>query len=174
MNSCKKCLSLVDEILIAKTGYACKACVRAYHKAYREKNADKIAAKKKAWCIANKEYKAEQDKIYAQANPEKRKIARKKWSMANKGLINSYTRKRRADQLNRTPKWLTAVDFERIQNEYKLAALLTKVTGSSWHVDHIIPLQGKTVSGLHVPSNLRVMPAFDNISKKNKFEVNHA
>jgi hypothetical protein len=74
----------------------------------------------------------------------------------------------------RTPKWLDAISFDRIKNEYQLAALLSKVTGSSWHVDHIIPLQGKLVSGLHVPSNLRVLPALENISKKNKFEVIHA
>jgi hypothetical protein len=174
MNFCKKCLSLVDEILISKNGYACKACVYAYHKSYREKNAEKISAQKKAWCIANKIHKAKKDKLYAQTHPDVRKKARKKWAMANKGLINSYTKKRRADQLQRTPKWLTDVDFERIQNEYKLAAFLTKLTGTSWHVDHILPLQGKNVSGLHVPSNLRVVIAAENVKKGNKYEVEYA
>jgi hypothetical protein len=52
--------------------------------------------------------------------------------------------------------------------------LQSKVTGEPWHVDHIIPLQGKLVSGLHVPSNLQAMRGIENISKKNKFEVNYA
>ena len=73
--------------------------------------------------------------------------------------------------MQRTPKWLTDIDYERIQNEYKLAALQSKITGEPWHVDHVIPLQGKLVSGLHVPSNLRAMRGNDNISKHNNFEV---
>ena len=71
--------------------------------------------------------------------------------------------------MHRTPSWLTDIDKERIQNEYKLAALLTKLTGESWHVDHTIPLQGKNVSGLHTPSNLKVMRGVENISKGNSY-----
>ena len=40
-----------------------------------------------------------------------------------------------------------------------------------WHVDHIIPLQGKNVSGLHVFSNLRVIPGEENVKKSNKYHV---
>ena len=51
------------------------------------------------------------------------------------------------------------------------AANQSWVTGTLFHVDHIIPLNGKLVSGLHVPSNLRIIAAEDNIEKGNEFEI---
>ena len=62
----------------------------------------------------------------------------------------------------------------KIKCMYSIAAMLTRENKEPWHIDHIIPLQGKMVSGLHVPSNLQVMLGSENIGKKNKFEVNHA
>lgn len=78
---------------------------------------------------------------------------------------------RRASKSCRTPKWLSVEDKWLIHEAFKLAALRTKMHGFSWHVDHIIPLQGKLVSGLHVPENLQVIPWVDNIKKANKYVV---
>ena len=72
---------------------------------------------------------------------------------------------RRASKLHRTPPWLTDDDKAQMVELYKLA----KVLGA--HVDHIIPLQGKNVSGLHVPNNLQLLTPSQNSSKRNKFEV---
>jgi 5-methylcytosine-specific restriction endonuclease McrA len=108
---------------------------------------------------------------WRQQNPqhEGAKLAKKRWKQNNNGLVIAHTAKRRAAKLQRTPSWLTDIDYERISNEYKLASLLTKITGSPWHVDHIIPLQGKLVSGLHVPSNLRAILGIKNVSKSNTY-----
>lgn len=78
--------------------------------------------------------------------------------------------KRIAAKLNRTPKWLTPSDWIEIKWVYKIARQLTKETGISHVVDHIIPLQGKIISGLHCPQNLQVIPARQNESKGNKFQ----
>jgi hypothetical protein len=92
----------------------------------------------------------------------------KKWGKDNPVKILAHTRRQQTKRLMRCPKWLTADDHWMIQQAYDLASLRTKMFGFSWHVDHILPLQGKTVSGFHVPANLQVIPAVDNVRKGNR------
>lgn len=112
------------------------------------------------------------EKQYAQSIVGKavRKAAIEKYESTEKGYLSKYnsTAKRRASRIQRTPKWLTEDDLWIIKEIYKLAADRTKLHGFSWHVDHILPLQGKEVSGLHIPANLQVIPWMDNIKKHNK------
>ena len=90
-------------------------------------------------------------------------------SKAHPEMKLARTRKRQAALLQRVPKW--DPDAHLIIAKYQLAAMLTKASGTPHHVDHIIPLQGKKVSGLHVFSNLRVIPGSDNVKKSNKYPV---
>jgi len=101
-------------------------------------------------------------------NKEKITEYNKLWWSSNKDKRASYQAKRKASQLQRTPKWLTKDDLWIIEEAYSLAQLRTNLFGIDWHVDHIIPLQGKLVSGLHVPSNIQVIPATENVKKSNK------
>ena len=82
--------------------------------------------------------------------------------------INALNAKRHASKLNRTPKWLNNGHLFEIDCIYKYCQSLNSV-GLDYHVDHIVPLQGNSVSGFHVPWNLQVIPAKINISKGNKF-----
>lgn len=133
-----------------------------------------------------REKKNKQDSIYRINNKEKVAATIKKWRNANRDLVNSYskkskaknpglvvanTTKRRLAKLHRTPSWLTVDDYWMIEQAYELAALRTSLFGFSWHVDHIVPLQGKLVSGLHTPYNLQVIPGAENVRKLNTFEV---
>jgi 5-methylcytosine-specific restriction endonuclease McrA len=71
-------------------------------------------------------------------------------------------------KINATPAWLTKEDHVQIQELYEIAQAFKLYTGQQYHVDHIVPLQGKNVCGLHVPWNLQVLEASENIRKSNK------
>jgi hypothetical protein len=83
-------------------------------------------------------------------------------------LVRFHANKRRAAKLKRTPSW---ADLEAMRGIYAEAARLTRDTGIPHAVDHIYPLQGKLVSGLHVSGNLQILTASENSRKRNHFEV---
>jgi len=106
---------------------------------------------------------------WRQDNPEHEntKIVKKRWKQDNPIKVYAATANRRAAKLQRTPLWLTKAHHEQIERFYWEAAEISKVVGEFYHVDHIVPLQGKTVSGFHVPWNLQVLHAKQNLSKGN-------
>ena len=115
----------------------------------------------------DKEYKKEMYYKHRESVLAYKKIYRQE----NKSKITAANAARKKVIKQRTPKWLTDFDKLKIQCIYSIAAMLTRENKEPWHVDHIIPLQGKLVSGLHVPSNLQPMRGVENIGKKNKYEV---
>lgn len=70
-----------------------------------------------------------------------------------------YQKTRKALKLSRVPTW---ADLEKIKEIYSNCP-------EGFHVDHIVPLQGKLVSGLHVETNLQYLTAYDNLVKGNKY-----
>ena len=142
---------------------------KEYQRQYRLKNRDKLIAYKKAWVELNLEKVIENNKTRYQFKKDEIKAYIAEYKKLNPAKANANKAKRKAAKKQRTPKWLTDIDFERIENQYKLATILTKLHNEPWHVDHIIPLQGKLVSGLHVPSNLQVLKGSENCSKQNNF-----
>ena len=130
--------------------------------------------------------KREAQKAYVAANPEKitetrrrttakhraaRNAEKARWRRENPGKVLALTRKRQLAKIQRTPPWLSDDDYWMMSQAYELAAQRSKLFGFAWHVDHIIPLQGKDVSGLHVPLNLQVIPGSVNSQKGNRMEV---
>lgn len=83
------------------------------------------------------------------------------WFRNNRAKHNFKEAKRRAAKLNATPSWLSSEDWAKIKEIYETCP-------EGYHVDHIIPLQGKEVSGLHVPWNLQHLTADDNLKKGRK------
>ena len=76
---------------------------------------------------------------------------------------------RRASKLSATPPWLSEEDKEHIAEYYAVAQRRTKILNEVFHVDHIVPLQGKNVCGLHVPWNLQIISATENLRKSNQW-----
>lgn len=183
----KPCIRGHLAIRYVSTG-GCSACLRenvdaipkaklaAQRKARRALNGEQIRAKDRAWREANPEKVAEYRKRHAPAiaqwkrdNKDKFAATVKRYMQTPKGRAKSAekTRRRQAALLLRTPKWVNVAELEVF---YREAVRLTLETGILHHVDHIVPLQGRSVSGLHVPANLRVIPAAENQAKWNKFD----
>jgi hypothetical protein len=83
----------------------------------------------------------------------------------NPEYYTEKTVRRRRAQFSATPAW---ADLKAIRRIYRMAAQISKESGTAHHVDHIVPLKGRKVCGLHVEYNLRIIPAFENRSKSNK------
>ena len=151
-----------------------RPCIKGHIDARRVKTGECLKCRSLAlikWRQKNpQKVKQHNDTQYLKYETEKHKwhARNKKYSQKNKSLVNAKTVAYQLAKLNRMPLW---VDKNKIKELYKLAQIKTKETGFSWHVDHIIPLQGKLVSGLHVFNNLQVIPGIDNIKKHNKYEV---
>jgi hypothetical protein len=121
--------------------YKCKACILEKRRTKYYSDYDNV-----------REINRKAVAAFQKRNPDK-----------NRAKVAKY----RAAKANRVPRWITADELSKIRSIYKLCTKISKLTGIPHEVDHIIPLRGKTVSGLHVLSNLRVIPKIENLKKSN-------
>jgi hypothetical protein len=154
----KSCELFYKQAVNSKDGYQahCKTCDNERKKKWALKN-PKLATEHRKTCDINR-YK----KYKAQINQKN-----KNWKINNPSKIAAIDARRRAAVNLRKPSWFTDEDHWMVEQAYELARLRTKIFKFPWHVDHIIPLQGKLVSGLHLPHNLQVIPALENLQKSN-------
>jgi len=108
---------------------------------------------------AHRDYVREYGKQWAKRNPEKVKAHMQGWDKRNHKKRLADNMMRHAAKLQRTPRW---ADTKAIEEFYKSCP-------EGYHVDHTVPLQGRTVSGLHVLNNLQYLPAQENLSKGNRY-----
>ena len=153
----------------------CRECNAAYQRAWREKNSQKTAAyrarnleKRRAYYAANPERFKAQSRAYHHRHREKNLERMTQYGRDNPDVFSANQAKRRAAKLQATPAWLTETDFEMMKVSYAMRDALSERYGFKFHVDHIIPLQGENVCGLHVPTNLQVILASENMSKGNR------
>ena len=118
----------------------------------------------------NKEYVLAKRAEYYRRDPERYKERARKWAAGNRGKANAMKKAYKAARLKACPQWARNDSDLRTQMDeiYERAYRTSLETGTPHHVDHIIPLRGKNVSGLHVPWNLQILTASENCSKSNK------
>jgi 5-methylcytosine-specific restriction endonuclease McrA len=159
-----------------------KEWAKRYQAKYPERHRARLAANNlkrrdaiKAWYEANKDRR----RATALAYREKKNAARR----ANREKAREYEARIRAEQphkhriknanriareLRATPLWLTVGQYRDMEEWYILGATL------GLDVDHIVPLRGKTVCGLHVPWNLQLLTQSKNAAKGNRLLDNAA
>ncbi len=134
----------------------------AYQRAYAAAHREQAKARTVAWRAANPD-RAKASVKRCWADP----IRRAKYN-AKKAAAGPH---RYQERLKRAPVWLTEFDWWAMQEAYDLARVRSEVTGIKHEVDHVVPLFGERVSGLHVPQNLRVIPKAVNRSKGNAYVI---
>jgi hypothetical protein len=138
----------------------CKECKSQYVIAKYWKNPEANRLKRKQRYLDNVKQERETAKLNS-----------RKWRKQNPGHRNALKAKYKADKALRTPKWLTETDLNEIKEFYTMAKTLETIFPWKQHVDHILPLRGKLVSGFHCPNNLQILSEKMNIEKHNTYEV---
>jgi hypothetical protein len=162
-----------------KTKGACVECLKVewqqaaetraeYFKGYNRK--EEVREKKHGWYLDNRE-----QVIQAAATRPAAVLReyRNAWKEANKTQVLADNKVRRRKHRDATPPWLSRKQKSEIRQIYQIAITMTQTTGEQYVVDHIVPLRGEAVCGLHVPWNLRVITQDENLKKSNK-HVDHA
>lgn len=183
---CTQCLTIKPIIEFhkrkaIKSGYRseCKACGCARRKKYHYNNHDKSLSSSKEWKKKNKEIVRTYSKEYYKNNKEVLSLKRQKYNIKTKKLRQEYRLKNKSSYAmhKATRRFLEKassiyndeLNYFIMEECYSLSRLRSEITGVKWHVDHIIPLNGKMVCGLHVGINLQVIPASLNMRKSNKY-----
>ena len=187
MKLCKKCNEekSLDKFHIEKRNGKprsyCKICTnqmnnKYYHKnkdillskqkIYRENNIDMLRKRDRLRRLKNGDYIRKKDREYWSLHKNKKKEKDLRYRKSKKGKLTRlyHCALRRANKLNATPSW---ANKDKIKIVYEKAKWLETITGLKYHVDHIIPLNGKNVCGLHVWENLQILEANLNLKKGN-------
>lgn len=156
---CKGCRKTIDSVRYGIN----KDAITTRNKNYNSLNLEKVKARLAKYSASDAEKLRKQK--YTDENREKVRATKRAYKLRNVDKRRADKAKRRALQLLAMPKW---ADICAIKSIYEEAKALSDLLGETYHVDHIVPLRGRTVCGLHVHFNLQPIRAIDNVRKGNK------
>lgn len=144
-----------------KDGYVnvCKQCKSDIRKQYYNENKLKEADNAKRYYVKNQKRLIQYSQHWRDSNPEYNKKYSQKWRKENKLHKRQQRAKERSDKFKATPKW---ANLDKIKEFYLNCP-------EGYQVDHIIPLKGRNVCGLHVENNLQYLTKIENLQKGNKY-----
>lgn len=144
----------------------CRKCYNNLYKQTEEYIKWKVNYDSKRY-INNKEQIKERVKIYYSNNRLSIIEKNREYYNKNKSKFRLYSSIYKLKKINASPKWLTKDHKDQINLIYNKCRTLNKTSDIQYQVDHIIPIRGKLVSGLHVPWNLQILTSKENRSKSN-------
>lgn len=164
----------------------CKVCCQLRNDEWEKANPDRNRELKAAWAARNPEKLAAKVLREKQTHPERIAARMAKYLQAHRGRMRDrnnawrkahpqkfaeYKLNRRAAELLRTPDWFGELDQFVMQEAVDVRSRRASATGVLWEIDHVVPLQGVRVSGLHVWNNVAVVPKMVNREKRNSYHV---
>lgn len=156
----KKWASTKGKAWLAQTKYHRAEWQRAYYAEHKEQQSASI----KRWGLNNPERIRQIQQKWYRLNSEKAREKSRKWAKNNNAKTAAYEALRRARKRKATPTWA---------NHSAISLFYEQAESHGMTVDHIVPLQGKNVCGLHVENNLQLLTKSENSSKRNKFDHEH-
>lgn len=171
-NKCSKCdifTELCPSNISRKTGERlfrswCISCEKSRKDLWRSQNKEKHNIKTKEWVKNNPEKRKEISVRYRQQklkdNPDWERELHREYRKTQPEYYRAMVAVRRKRVQQATTKW---TNLKELRQFYMNCP-------EGYHVDHIIPLKGKNVCGLHVINNLQYLPAEINLQKRNHFQ----
>lgn len=174
---CRECQSSDNRARYAAKGEHIKDTVRAYASANADKvkaakadryqrNRETVLAQQRDYAARTLPQRTERRREYRLANPDKERAWAQSYRRANPHKNRARTSLRMARKKRATPTW---ANLDKVSAFYRSADALGMLTGEWYHVDHVVPLNGATVCGLHNEFNLQILTARENIAKSNRF-----
>tara|TARA_R110000868_G_scaffold95713_7_gene263090 strand:+ start:86 stop:655 length:570 start_codon:yes stop_codon:yes gene_type:complete len=149
----------------------CKACTKVENANWYLLNREDKLAQNKKWAIENREAKNALSRKYQKQRKSYYSAHNKEWHKKHKDdpvfreRVRTKSRNRLVRVRRATPSWISAIEAAQMQEFYDIAKARSMQTGERYEVDHIIPLGGFMVSGLHVPWNLQIIREEENLAK---------